>query len=122
MFYVIKDEKLYEFGDNVNQAWDYPGEAQELLGVTLSEFYENMDRYKVQDGKLVDISQTREYLAKVAEDEKSARKEAIQKELDSLDIKCIRAMREGGNDEDGTPFLEKYQAEIISLREEYNSL
>lgn len=122
MFYVIKDEKLYEFGDNVNYAWDYPDEAQELEGVTLSEFYRNMDKYKVQDSKLVDISQTEEYLAKASQEQKSARKLEIQNKLNDLDIKCIRAMREGGNDEHGTPFINKYQAEIISLREEYNSL
>lgn len=122
MFYVIKDEKLYEFGDNVNQAWDYPEDAQELTGVTLSEFYRNMDKYKVQDSKLVDVSQTEEYLARSVQEQKSVRKQEIQNKLNELDIKCIRAMREGGNDEDGTPFIDKYQAEIISLREEYNSL
>ncbi|HIS35900.1 TPA: hypothetical protein IAC10_04640 [Candidatus Scatousia excrementigallinarum] len=122
MFYVIKDEKLYEFGDNVNQAWDYPEDAKELTGVTLSEFYRNMDKYKVQDSKLVDVSQTEEYLARSVQEQKSVRKQEIQNKLTELDIKCIRAMREGGNDEDGTPFIDKYQAEIISLREEYNSL
>lgn len=122
MFYVIKDEKLYEFGDNVNYAWEYPLEAQELTGVSLSEFYKSMDRYKVREGKLVDISQTEEYLAKVAEEEKLAKKEDIQNKLEKLDLKCIRAMREGGIDKDGIPFLEKYQSEIIELREEYNSL
>ena len=39
-----------------------------------------------------------------------------------LDLKCIRALREGGNDEDGVPYIEKFQAEISKLRAELSSL
>lgn len=122
MFYVIKDNILYEFGDNVNSAWEYPEDARELKNVTASEYNKNKKKYAVHSGKLVDISQTEEYLAKVAEEEKLAKKEDIQNKLQELDLKSIRAMREGGVDKDGIPFLEKYQSEIIELREEYNSL
>lgn len=122
MFYVIKNDKLYEYGDNVHSAWEYPQEAKELAGVTLMEFQDNQDKYRVENGCLVDISQTEEYLAAEAQKAKEARKEEIQAALEALDMKCIRAMREGGEDEDGTPFLEKYQAEISALRQEYNSL
>lgn len=118
MFYVIKDEKLYEFGDKVNSAWDFPEEAQELTGVTLFDYQNNMEKYKVENGKLADISQTDEYRAIIAEE----RKKEIETELETLDIKCIRAMREGGQDDEGTPFIDKYQAQISALREEYNSL
>lgn len=118
MFYVIKDEKLYEFGDNVNSAWDYPEEAQELTGVSLFDYQNNMEKYKVENGKLVNISQTDEYRAIISEE----RKKEIETELETLDIKCIRAMREGGNDIDGISFLDKYQAQISALRDEYNSL
>ncbi len=122
MFYVIKDSKLYEFGDRVNSAWSYPNEAKELSGVTVDDFYAERDRFKVENGILVDISQTEAYLTRKSKEQNEARKAEIQKELDALDLKCIRAMREGGNDDDGVPFLEKYQSEIELLREEYNSL
>lgn len=122
MFYVIKDDKLFEYGDIVNIAWEYPDEAQEIKGVTLFEYQINPDKYAVENGKLVDISHTSEYIEKAAQEQKNKRKEEIEKELAELDIKCIRAMREGGNDDDGTPFIDKYQAEILALRKEYNSL
>lgn len=118
MFYVIKDDKLYEYGDNVNSAWDYPEEAQELAGVTLFDYQKNVEQYKVRNGKLANVSQTDEYKAKIAEE----RKKEIETELETLDIKCIRAMREGGTDIDGISFLDKYQVQISALREEYNSL
>lgn len=122
MFYVIKNNKLYEFGDSVNSAWEYPKEAKELAGVSLMEFQLTQEKYRVENGFLVDISQTAEYLAAQDEKAKSERKSEILSELNALDMKCIRAMREGGEDEEGIPFLEKYQAEITALRQEYNSL
>lgn len=121
MFYVIKDEILYEFADTID-VFDYPDEAKELQGVTLFEFQMNKDKYRIENGVLVDISQTDEYLAKTAAAEKEAAQQEIQKQLDALDLKCIRAMREGGNDTDGVPFLDKYQAQINELRAQYNSL
>lgn len=122
MFYVIKNSVLYEFADKIENMSYYSDEVQEFKDVSVFDYQTNKDKYKIQNGKLVDISQTEEYLAKVAEEEKLAKKEDIQNKLEELDLKCIRAMREGGVDKDGIPFLEKYQSEIIELREEYNSL
>ena len=122
MFYVIKDEKMFEFGDKINKGWECPDEAQEIQGVTLFDYQTYPDKYIIENGKLIDISQTAEYLAKIAEEEKNLRKEEIEAKLNELDIKCIRALREGGNDDEGTPFIEKYQTEILALRDEYNSL
>lgn len=122
MFYVIKDNNVFELGNSVNSAWEYPQEAQELVGVTLEQYNTEPDKYEVIDGKLVDISQTDKYKARILQEQNEERKEEIKKELDALDIKCIRAMREGGSDADGTPFIDKYQAQILTLREEYNLL
>lgn len=122
MYYVIKDNSMYEFADRLDAILDYPELVQEFEGITMYEYQMNIDKYSVENGKLVDISQTKEYLAKTAEMDKLARKQEIQSELDSLDLKCIRAIREGGVDEDGVDFLDKYQSQIIELRNEYNSL
>lgn len=122
MFYVIKNNNLYEYGDNVNRAWEYPAEAKELSGADVVTFEENRDKYAISDGLLVDISNTEEYLAAAAAKVKGTRISEIKEELNALDLKCIRALREGGNDEDGVPYIEKFQAEISELRAELSSL
>lgn len=40
----------------------------------------------------------------------------IDLQLDELDKKCIRALREGGNNEDGIPYINFYQQQIEELR------
>lgn len=122
MFYVIKNNNLYEYGDNVNRAWEYPAEAKELSGADVVTFEENRDKYAISDGLLVDISNTETYLNSVAQKAKENRIAEIKTELNALDLKCIRALREGGNDEDGVPYIEKFQAEISELRAELSSL
>lgn len=122
MFYVIKNNSLYEYGDNVNRAWEYPAEAKELSGVDVITFEENRDKYTISNGSLVDISNTETYLNSVAQKAKENRIAEIKTELNALDLKCIRALREGGNDEDGVPYIEKFQAEISELRAELSSL
>lgn len=122
MFYVIKDNLLYEYGDNVSAAWNYPHEAKELSGVDMLFYQEHKDQFAIKGGLLVDISGTEDYAALLQEKQKAERISEIKLELDALDVKCIRAIREGGNDEDGVPFLDKYQAEINALREELNTL
>ena len=49
-------------------------------------------------------------------------KQAIQEQLDELDLKSIRALREGGTNEDGIPYLTFYQNQITKLREKYSEL
>lgn len=122
MFYVIKNNILHEYGDNISVAWEYPQEAKEISGIDMFDFERNKDKYEIKDGELVDISQTEEYLASASAKQKAAREEEIKQELAALDIKCIRAMREGGQDEDGVLFLDKYLAQINTLREEMTAL
>lgn len=80
------------------------------------------ERFKIQDGELIDISETDDYKLACLEEQKAERINEIKSELNMLDLKCIRAIREGGNDEDGVAFLDKYQQEINTLREELNTL
>ncbi len=122
MFYVIKDNILYEYGDRISAGWNCPQDAKELSGVTMADFIANKEKYVVQNECLVDISSTETYVALQQEKQKEARITEIKAELDALDLKCIRAMREGGNDTDGVPFLEKFQQQINTLRAELNSL
>lgn len=53
MFYVIQDERLIEYGDNITYAWLYPNEAKELEGVSTSEYEQDTTKYIIQDGELV---------------------------------------------------------------------
>ena len=122
MFYVVKDNKIFEYGDKITRGWEYPAEAKEIENVSTLFFQENSDRFEIKDGVLTDISQTEAYLAKKSEEQIEERKAEIQKELDALDIKCIRAMREGGNDDNGVPFLDKYLSQINTLREELKNI
>ena len=107
MFYVIKNNMVYECADRISRAFDYPDMAKELLGVDVRTFDENRDKYAIIEDTLVDISDTEEYKKKMQDQAKQAR---------------IAEMREGGNDENGIPFLEKYQNEITTLRDELNAL
>ena len=122
MFYVTKDDKIYEYGDKINSAWDFPTLAKEFKNLSMKDYEQKQDRYEIQNGELIDISSTENYLRTVAEKDKAKRISEIKEELSELDLKCIRALREGGNAPDGTPYLDKYQAKINTLREELNSL
>ena len=46
----------------------------------------------------------------------------IQKDLDALDLKSIRALREGGKTNDGVLYIDFYQNQINDLRSEYSEL
>lgn len=122
MFYVIKEGNVYEYGDCVSIAWQCPEEAKEIPDVTMNFYMENPDRFAVVDDELVDISETEEYKRMIAEKQNSERISEIKEELAALDLKCIRAMREGGSDENGVLYLDVYQDRIDELRDELNSL
>lgn len=122
MFYVIKNNEVFEYGNTISCAWEYPAEAKELENIDMIYFEENKDKYSVIDGVLCDISQTPDYLNKTADDLKEKRILEIKDALNNLDLKCIRAIREGGEDTDGVTYLQKYQDEINALRTELNNL
>ena len=58
----------------------------------------------------------------IKEKNKNLRIEEIKLKLSELDLKTIRALREGGFSESGKPYLEIYQNEIDELRNELQKL
>ena len=62
------------------------------------------------------------YESELAEKQKAQRILEIKEELNHLDLKSIRAMREGGATKSGENYLDIYQTEINTLREELNTL
>lgn len=46
----------------------------------------------------------------------------IKVQLGELDLKSIRALREGGTNSDGVPYIELYQSQINELRQKYSDL
>ena len=46
----------------------------------------------------------------------------IQQKLEELDLKTIRALREGGANSDGVSYLEVYQSQINELRQKNSDL
>ena len=73
---------------------------------------------KIQDNVLVDISSTDEYKAEILAKEKAAKKSELFAQIDELDIKSIRALREGGfyDETTGMTYLEHYTQQIIEIR------
>lgn len=120
MFYVTKNNVLIEYGDFVNKYWDYPDEAKELLGTSVQEYNANRENFTVVEGELVNITQTQEYLEKIALKECENLKKELQKQINELDLKRIRAMAEPSlkNAETGETWLDFYTLQIQNLRAE----
>ena len=123
MFYTITDGKLYEYGDK-STYFDIQDNILELTGITEIEFQENINKYEVKEGLLVDISATDEYKEKALVHDKAVKKANMQSQVELLDLKCIRALREGGiyDTSTGQTWLEYYTEKIFLLREEMASL
>lgn len=78
----------------------------------------------IQNGVLVDISDSDEYKNKINAEKNELKKIELQKQIDILDIKSVRALREGGvkDSTTGQTWLDYYTKQIISLREQLNDL
>lgn len=57
-----------------------------------------------------------------AETVKQTKKVELQKQIDNLDLKSIRAIREGGTMSDGTTYLDYYTTQINKLRKQITEL
>lgn len=104
---------------------DFVCEHQELIPIeTDSAFYMLEAHEKLQNGEIVDVSETDEYKAKVSEAKNAAKKVELQAQIDELDIKRIRAIAEPElkDAEEGQTWLEYYTAKIIELRAQINAL
>jgi len=116
MFIEIKDNILYQYAD-----WKFNDNAVEL-NIDYSTF--NRDEYEVQDGQLVDISETSEYKAKVLEKENAIKKADLQAQIDAIDKKRVRALAEPSTKDDATgqTYLEYYTEQIQDLRAQIAAL
>ena len=108
MFIRIRDNKLYDWA-----GYKYAEDCQEI-DINYSTF--EPEKYEVIDGVLTDISNTPDYIAEQEAKEKEAQNIEIQKQLDELDKKRIRAICEGGEKEQGKTWLAYYNEQAISLR------
>jgi hypothetical protein len=68
MFYYIENDCVLEASDSVQGIYHLP--VQEFVDLTMSEYVENKDAYEVQNGELVCISDTQEYIAKKLQEAK----------------------------------------------------
>lgn len=62
------------------------------------------------------------YTSELAAKQRAIRIREIKETLEELDLKSIRAIREGGETDEGKAFLEVYQEEIETLRAEMTAL
>ena len=97
---------------------------QELPNITTKEYQTNKDKFKLEDNQIINIENTAEYILLEKEKTKNLEIEQIKKELEELDIKSIRAMREPSliNQESEQTWLEYYQNQITNLRNRLNQL
>ena len=75
-----------------------------------------LDTEKIVNGEATDISETPEYIAEQEAKAKEAKRIEIQKQIDEIDKKRIRALAEGGEKETGLTWLEYYNEQISELR------
>jgi len=112
MFYITQDGQIYS-GDCQN------GDRQLTADeVTLVK----SGKYAIVDLRVVDETKQIGYTQTQRINEINDSIEQTQAELDKWDLKTIRTLREGGNMEDGTPYIDYYQSEINVLRTRMNDL
>ena len=86
---------------------------------TITDLFALEDNEIIQDGTTIENPN---YEEEIKEKNKNLRIEEIKLKLSELDLKTIRALREGGFSESGKPYLEIYQNEIDELRNELQKL
>jgi len=107
---------------------EYVGEIKSGFQIVSKEvsddIQQNPEKYKKEDGKLVDISNTDEYKEFLHKKEIAVRKAEIERELVELDTKRVRAMCEPSikDETTGETWLDYYNAEVQKLREELKTL
>lgn len=76
----------------------------------------------IQGNTVVDITQTADYLAQVAEANKAKAIETYKEQINALELKRVRALAEGGNYDENTTYLQYYTNQIIDLRAKIQAL
>ena len=121
----FKGKKQVELSTKQVSTVDYFGKLkpgfQIVTEKVAQDLNENPDKYKVKDNKLTKLSKSEyEQLLKQQEIQKEIIQ--IQNQLDELDLKTIRAMRDGGEKEAGLTWVNYYNQQIIELRNKKSEL
>lgn len=84
----------------------------------------NQGKAIIEDGNIRDISNTDEYKAKIALDERTLKISTLTAKIEELDLKRIRAIAEPKlrDGDSGQTWLDYYTEQIIGLRREINAL
>jgi len=85
MYVEIKENKLLSYCKN--SYLDY-----EFVEIDYSTF--DPEKFEVQNNQLVDISNTEEYKAKIAEEQKKIKNAELQKSIEEFEKTQLRATRE----------------------------
>lgn len=112
MFYITQSGQIYS-GDPQNDDRALTEEEAEIV---------RNGHYTVVNNVVVDESTLPGYSQNQQINQINVEIDDIHKQLDALDLKSIRALREGGTREDGTTYLEYYQSQINELREQLSEL
>lgn len=115
MFYRVKEEKIYDYAD-----YKYAQDCLETNITTKAELDLDKEKFIPQNGVLVDASATESYITAKTEKENVIRKIELQKQIDELDKKRIRAIAEPTlkDAQSGQTWLEYYTHQIQALRAE----
>ena len=112
MFYITQSGQIYS-GDPQNDDRALTEEEAEIV---------RNGHYTVVNNVVVDETTLPGYSQNQQINQINVEIDEIHKQLDALDLKSIRALREGGTREDGTTYLEYYQSQINALREQLSEL
>ena len=99
MFFITQSGQIYS-GDQQNNDRQLTEEETELV---------RKGRFIVVNNQVLDITLQPGYAQNQRINEINNEIANIHNELDSLDLKSIRALREGGTLENGTTYLDFYQ-------------
>lgn len=109
MYVEIKNNELLSWTQNPYMDYQYVDIEYETF---------NPQDYKIEDGTLINITQSEEYIATQNEKLKQQRKIELTAEIELLDKKRVRAIAEPclKNAESGETWLEFYNNQIRELR------
>lgn len=115
MYVEIKENKLLSWCEKPYLDYEY-------VDIDYSTF--NPEKYNVIDGVLTDISNTREYQDKAAQQEKEITLANLKSQVEEIDKKRIRAVCEPEikDMESGQTWLEHYTLQIQALRAQIAAL
>ena len=117
-----KLETGYTEQERINFIVEYNHNQGLTIGENEHGLFAISENEEVQNGEIVNVSDTDEYISKLTEQENAVRKSELQAQIYELDLKRIRALAEGGAMEDGTSYLDYYNNQISALRAELNNL